>query len=55
MFLLDTNVTSEVRKGSRPDANASNLFGGVAACIGEFLGILVANGDAEVFQPYIEC
>ena len=26
MFLLDTNVTSEVRKGSRPDANAANWY-----------------------------
>ena len=29
MFLLDTNVTSEVRKGSRCDANVANWYSGV--------------------------
>ena len=30
MFLLDTNIISEVRKGQRSDPNVSNWYSGVS-------------------------
>ncbi len=67
MFLLDTNVVSEVRKRRRSDANVSNWYAGVdesalfisALTLGEIRrGIELARrrgdaGEAEILEEWL--
>ncbi len=68
MFLLDTNVVSEVRKGRRSDSNVSNWYAGVeesalfisSLTLGEIRrGIELARqrgdvGQAETLEAWLE-